>query len=315
MIAGNSPIFFDYEAESNKKSTSFKITHSPSQIGTSSLPSISSSLENQLSLPSQIMCSNDEVKVISIGNEHLDDHGVPCLSFQEDFANTPERKCVRHRKKSMWIVIVALTVLVGIAVIATVSIVSKDTTKHSVSDKGDNSQVIQSDAFYQERFAVLSPLVGMYSEASTFLQTGSPQSLALKWLVYNDQTIDHTSISDQKQLRQRYAMMVLFYACGGEGWQGFDQKGFLSEQVDTQTCDLDIKNVIDCEKESQEVTALTLASSRLGGVLPEELSLLTKLEVLDLSDNFLKGTIPESYYENLTNLRKLTVNSSYSFLK
>lgn len=150
----------------------------------------------------------------------------------------------------------------------------------------------------------------------------TPQYQALQWLVDDDTTIvshndDQNSLDmttttiapiEQTKLMQRYTMMVLYYACGGESWQMSSNAGSIQGLGHIDTCDwgslLDL-NFIECDATTQEVVQLHLDQQRLIGQLPHELFLLSSLVSLDLSYNFLKGDIPTNMFDQMVKLRKL----------
>ena len=225
------------------------------------------------------------------------DVGVSVAHCDDESVNgNKSMSCLRQ--KSCWIGAVVVFVLAGIVIIALVALGAMGGSEDGSGT--DSEAPVQSEAFYQERLAAFRPFVGQWSATSTLVQTGTPQALALDWLVYQDLTVSHTSIAETP-LKQRYAVMVLYFACGGEGWQSFD-KGTLESQGEIPTCEWLGDKFIECDPGSQEVTLLDLSDRRMTGALPEELGLLTSLEVLSFPYNFLEGTIPESFYDTLTNL-------------
>ena len=227
------------------------------------------------------------------------------VAYCDDESVSGHKSCFRRRQKSCWIGAVVIFVLVGIATITVVAL--GPMSGKSGSESGSEAPR-ESDAYYQERLADFRSLVGRWSETSVLVQTGSPQAQALDWLVYQDRTLSHKSI-DETALKQRYAIMVLYYACGGEGWQSFDA-GNLEAQSATPTCEWVGDKFIDCDAGSKEVTILDLSARRMVGTLPAEVSLLTSLETLGFSFNFLEGTLPDAYFDTLTNLSKCALTLS-----
>jgi hypothetical protein len=143
------------------------------------------------------------------------------------------------------------------------------------------------DSDYEERFTVFRNALITESDPTTFFDPDSPQSLALQWLVYQDQTI---SLDNLDRLTQRYVTMVLYYACGGENWRGYTTP--LVEEVETNECDL---QGFDCD-EFGNITNVKLAARGMVGRLPFEIGLLSALTELDLFNNDLEGAIPDSTY-------------------
>jgi hypothetical protein len=186
------------------------------------------------------------------------------------------------RKKRTWLfattmIVIALGVVLG-------AVLSR---KSSGNGNGNPAKTSSPAYDYEERFTVFRNALITESDPTTFFDPDSPQSLALQWLVYQDQTI---SLDNLDRLTQRYVIMVLYYACGGENWRGFTTP--LVEEVETNECDL---KDFDCD-EFGNVTTIKLKSRGIVGRLPFEIGLLTALTELDLFNNDLEGVIPESIY-------------------
>lgn len=220
-----------------------------------------------------------------------------CVSNEEEFADhSVLRRCLR--KRACWILGVVVTVLAAGGVLAAVLV------KHEKSNNGKGGAPKKmSAAYYRERFRVFRSIAGrLSSDTSAFVQSGTPQSQALDWMVFHDTTIDHAAPPDSA-FTQRYAMLVLFYACGGEAWQGFANVGGIDKQGDTATCnwkDSDSSFVV-CDV-ADEIVELILISRRLIGQLPNEIQLFTSLRTLALSENLLEGAFPDNMFGQLTQL-------------
>lgn len=185
-------------------------------------------------------------------------------------------------KKITWSVAATITTLILLGVVLGVFLSGK-----SSGDGNGNPVKTPSPASYEERFTVFRDALATKSDPSTFFDPDSPQSLALQWLVYQDQTI---SLDNLDRLTQRYVIMVLYYACGGENWRSYLTP--LVEEVETNECDLKDFN---CD-EFGNVVAVDLYQEEMAGRLPEEIGLLTDLTELNLSFNDLEGSIPDSIY-------------------
>jgi len=175
-------------------------------------------------------------------------------------------------------------------------------------------------AVTRQRFTDLRILLADYSDPIAFSDPRSPQSKALTWLAYEDTTVkleavvgvgsaggddetsaaatagDEASSADHHHLLQRYAIMVLFYACSGEDWRGFVTP--LARQPDVHECDF---FGFKCDGDGDRITEVNLDLQRLVGQLPDEIGLLTSLKKLYMAQNFLEGEIPGTIYD-LTNL-------------
>lgn len=121
----------------------------------------------------------------------------------------------------------------------------------------------------------------------------SAQHNALSWLA----NVDEGSLSDQFML-QRYALAVLFYSTSGTlkhvspvgNWKKqtnwMSRKGYCSWfGVECGSKDADFEG-------NDQITKLTLPDNRLEGSLPSELQALSNLITLDFANNLLTSTFP-----------------------
>ena len=126
---------------------------------------------------------------------------------------------------------------------------------------------------------------------------GSPQSLALNWILYGDSR--KLSVLDDT-LVQRYALAVIYYSLGGAGWP------FASSWLtDSGECRYP---GVACN-EFGFVTTIAMVGSNLKGTLPQEIGLLDELAFLDLSDNKINGVIPVQLAE-LDSLQSLLLQNN-----
>jgi Leucine-rich repeat (LRR) protein len=113
----------------------------------------------------------------------------------------------------------------------------------------------------------------------------SPEGLALTWLSTDDPLLlDPTLASDQARIRQRYALLTIWFD-SNDRWA--DESGWLVIEDECAgwfgvTC------------ESQVVTSIDLAGNNVQGNVPADLALLTGLAVLNLANNIIGGEIPPS---------------------
>lgn len=134
----------------------------------------------------------------------------------------------------------------------------------------------------------------------------SPQSKALAWLRNNT----FLSTYGLPKRLQRFALATFYYSTGGERrWK--NKEGWLSDE-DECTWYSDIQtNLTMCN--DGHYTFLSIGNNQLRGTMPDELNLLSSLEVLDVSENILTGFIP-STLKALTALRELRLCKYKRFL-
>jgi hypothetical protein len=248
---------------------------------------------------------------ITVANEEFDDMHQKTLC---DFCGPANRS---NGTITFWILAILTVLVVAGGTLTAVILVSQ--SKGNDSNNGaaatDGSPQQRSEAYYQERFEVFRQVAGRVSTSAAQIQSDSPSSKALDWMVYQDTTIPHELLlqgqSDDTssgtmltQFLQRYAIMVLYYACGGEEWQGFVSYN-IEQQGHIDTCLWDDDDFVACN-DVNEIVELKLDFRRLGGMLPVELRALTSLETLDMSYNFLDGTVPSELFQEMTNLSTLS---------
>jgi hypothetical protein len=135
---------------------------------------------------------------------------------------------------------------------------------------------------------------GISGEAA-FLDSTSPQSRAYEWIVSTDRVQSFSVV-------RRYLLATIFY--GASSHSGFIVR---PEYADLGECDW---TSVTCE--DGQVTGINLARQLmpLDGTIPGvELGELTSLTSLDLSENTLKGSIPEEIY-TLTSLTGLFLHNN-----
>jgi hypothetical protein len=114
----------------------------------------------------------------------------------------------------------------------------------------------------------------------------SPQNRALSWLANNDTALD--SYDNFRRLR-RFALATFYYAAGGENWLASND--WLSNENE---CDWSAPRA-GAACIAGRYTIFGLESNNMVGTLPDELSILTDLELLYIIFSAgISGTIPES---------------------
>ena len=146
------------------------------------------------------------------------------------------------------------------------------------------------------------------TEMAAISNPSSPQYHSLNWLSFDDEltpklTAEYLrtfgteqSLSFQRQILERYAIVVLYFATTGPNW--FLLSGWLN---DYDICGTRTWIGVECASmsgsngnndDSQGVTGLELMGNGLEGSIPVEIGLLSQLTRLNLSNNNLNGEIP-----------------------
>ena len=233
--------------------------------------------------------------------------------------------------------VVTVLIIAAGTLIAVVFQVSRSSTSMNIQQPPSSSStnnIQHTETYYQERyerfFQEMIITFGDDEESSLSIlltKPDTPQYQAFHWMVYEDTTIvSYHSAADTvltTALVQRYTIMVLYYACGGEAWQIGSTSSSGSSAAATSiatmghidTCEwgrvLNDYNFIVCDTGTKEIVALQLDQKRLIGQLPKELFALSSLVTLDLSYNFLKGTIPSKMFSQMLQLGTTTKNTQF----
>jgi len=194
-----------------------------------------------------------------------------------------------------------IVVATGIAVGVTASN-NKRTTRSSGPESKSKAPSLD-ELLFKARYNAFRPeILPLASDPTIFSKRTSPQSKSMDWLVFKDTSIivgeADMDMRDRTRLVQRYAIMVLYYACGGADWSGFVTP--LEQLPHVHECQF---FGVHCN-DAAEITKIDWYFQRMAGKLPNEIGLLTSLTYLDLSSNFLEGNITEAIYDKLTNLSK-----------
>jgi len=199
-------------------------------------------------------------------------------------------------------------------------------SSNSGSSSNSNSNV------QREALEVQDDHEGVTDETETKISTGSftvfsatvaPQVLAAQWLAKDPFLTTYSE--DRRQ--QRFALATLYYSTDGDRWT--DNTGWLaygevnecdwfssskfwtasSLNSSTSTWRQQANDTMNEDGPCDEFGIyrdLSLHDNNLGGSLPEELSLLRGLQVIELSNNDISKTIPTSL-ESLSRLEYLNL--------
>jgi Leucine-rich repeat (LRR) protein len=202
-----------------------------------------------------------------------------------------------------------LCIMVGLLVVAWV--VRRRDDKESTED------LVQSGNLAARLEAAMNFLSeSNISDREALVTTGSPQQKAVQWMVTEDPQSraipDTTFSSDAIAFAQRYALVVFFYATGGDttwesdlsflsnqhecGWfQEQAMAGFIAEEYGVG---------VTCGAEMRAVN-LFIPSNGLSGSLPPELTQLRELTLLGLPHNGLDQELDDGVFQALSQLEYL----------
>ena len=185
---------------------------------------------------------------------------------------------LKNRKVQI-IVVFVLFLIVGLVVGTVLLLAGSGSNSSTAALSGSTDPEIEIDIFIN----ALKPLLSEESLQSLD-NPDSSESLALRWL------LERSNFQDwqfQRQV-QRYAMATFYYATYGPSWT--DGGNWLTDD-DECTWSQDYEGEL-----CREGTLLVLKkpNNLLRGTLPDDLKLLSSLNVLDLSQNALSGIIPDA---------------------
>jgi Leucine-rich repeat (LRR) protein len=141
----------------------------------------------------------------------------------------------------------------------------------------------------------LVPTLPFYSR-NALSNPSSPQARAIEVLDQDPQLEDYPAF----QVLQRYVLGVFYFSTGGERWD--NDNGWVSASNECNWFSASDEVGDPCSQDGRYVS-LSLVENGLEGEIPQELELLTALNIIDLDFNALSGTIPT--LANLVNLQGL----------
>jgi Leucine-rich repeat (LRR) protein len=138
----------------------------------------------------------------------------------------------------------------------------------------------------------IADVLAAASESDALFVEGTPQRRALAWM----STFDALDVElADAQLLQRYALVVLYFATGGEDlW--LEPEKWLDPSL--HECDWGVAS-IECEGDASKprlLRSLDLSRQEIAGQLPNEIGMFSQLTSLKLSKNGINGTIPSRMF-------------------
>ena len=188
-----------------------------------------------------------------------------------------ERRCV-------WLMGVLVFFIIGIvaAIVVGVAAIDSDTAGHSTL----SGPTAPPTSFQQD-------VLPEYTQLA-FQNPISPQARAFYWLEHDTDRMSWSAGA----ARQRLVLATLFYATQGDHWKS--SENWLS--YDQSECDwytFQFNSICDV---AQRYHTLSLSDNSLRGTLPEEIELLSALNIVQLQDNELTGTLPSRIWSSWDHL-------------
>jgi Leucine rich repeat len=136
------------------------------------------------------------------------------------------------------------------------------------------------------------------NDTADFSPLQTARNSAVKWL--NEETTDFLMM-ELSQQKQRYSLAVFYMATTLQPWQ--NSTGWLSP--DNECTWFSVQD--DVCNDDLLYTTLQLSDNNLWGQLPEEIELLSHLEVFDLRSNAIRGVLPNQI-GSLTHLKVIELS-------
>jgi hypothetical protein len=177
---------------------------------------------------------------------------------------------------------VALAIVVGVVVGTGGS--DGDSSSSSSSSVDDGSTSLRPDHRFWSFGQTIEASVGR-----EVFDNSTHEYEALQWLANTD-PLQIDVRAPLEEVLQRFVLSSLYFATEGEFWtQKYD---FLSK---AHECDWnDGEYGVFCN-DGQVVSRVALVASNLDGTIPRDIGLLSTMEVLNLTENSLRGDIPGSF--------------------
>lgn len=198
------------------------------------------------------------------------------------------KSLMKERSFRRAFVLVAVVFAAVLVISLSVTLTRNTDSAESLSDAPSTSPTSQPTRIDSDIADVLLAA----SESDALLVEGTPQRNALAWM----STFDALDIElADPHLLQRYALVVLYFATGGDDlW--LEPEKWLDPSL--HECDWGAAT-IECEEDASKprlLRSLDLSRQDLAGQLPNEIGMFSQLTSLKLSKNSINGTIPSQIF-------------------
>ncbi|GAX11797.1 hypothetical protein FisN_7Lh180 [Fistulifera solaris] len=120
---------------------------------------------------------------------------------------------------------------------------------------------------------------------------------ARQWMLFQDLLREDVIREGSFWVIQRYVLVLFYYSLNGDQWFDSDNETFLIR--DTSECQW---AGVSCSEDDEAVITLHMPFNNLTGTLPSELGHLSKLQWLNLTDNYITGTISTTVFDQMRSL-------------
>eukprot|EP00588_Corethron_pennatum_P016586 CAMPEP_0194303406 /NCGR_PEP_ID=MMETSP0171-20130528/1275_1 /TAXON_ID=218684 /ORGANISM="Corethron pennatum, Strain L29A3" /LENGTH=941 /DNA_ID=CAMNT_0039054301 /DNA_START=46 /DNA_END=2871 /DNA_ORIENTATION=- len=157
--------------------------------------------------------------------------------------------------------------------------------------------------------ALIYTIVISISGIDAVTTPGTPQNLATDWLVKDIKKSGELDFG-LCGLRQRYIASVLYFSLGGNQWT--NRLNFLSlgSECNWSARHNQIKRGLECStiNDTRCIDKILLDKNNLTGELPQEITELPYLTILDMDNNSISGTLPRNIGYKLPLLKEIDLD-------
>lgn len=159
-----------------------------------------------------------------------------------------------------------------------------------------------SPVYSPEEIEVLDSSFKKVSGTTIFniMDMNTPEGKARDWMVNSDAAIN---VNEEQRVQQRYILSVLHFATNGDFWK----KKFNWMSAERSECDW---YGITCNNENNIIERIDLSENNVTGFLPNEIASLSNLVSLNVSFDNISGTIPIQMFELLDELEVLDMQEN-----
>lgn len=247
--------------------------------------------------------------------------------------------------------IACIVLFLGVVVLLVLSVVSIPTSPNvalvtslpnvtTLTPGWNNNTDSKNNTLKPRTYRVVDLLLQVTSKDVLLEQPQSPQNRAYRWMLdqqRGDDIVDLSNVAPSEEelhksiylyVYQRYAMVTLYYALGGDdGDISFFQE---AEDVDVEEPFFHIQsgwtnstnwlssesvctwNGVTCHPQNEQIISLSLPKNSLDGTIPSEIFILKYLQRLHLPHNSIKGSLPNTM-ESCTDI--IDIDLSYNLME
>lgn len=212
------------------------------------------------------------------------------------------------RRQVCGVVITRRIILIAIGVVATLVVIMGVSLGTTLAKDLVGYESSDSETRFWSMGLKLETSVGR-----SIYDANTTEHQALVWLAKHDRKNLDPVTTPLDEILQRFVVADLYFSLGGDGKTWASSYNFLSKNRECAWNDGTIgvfcDNVVD-DANDYVVTQIIMPSSNLVGSLPKSITLLSNLRKIDMTDNFISSTLPDSM-GTLTNLIELHFGTKF----